>query len=124
MVATVVWRADAGVIGGLDGGNRAGRPADRSDSLPSPAGQKILTGHSRHRLPGDGLYPAQPDLYHLGTAVFVLFPRTAARLGASPGRAAETRSSIYSGDGPHPGAPALSISAAHKTWQGHAGDGR
>ena len=32
--------------------------------------------------PGDGLYPAQPDLYRLGTPIFCLFPRTAARMGA------------------------------------------
>src|SRR5215475_6185462 len=122
MGTTVVWRADAGVIGGLDGGNRAGRPTDRPNPLPSPARQKILTCHSRHRLLGDGLYPAQPDLYHLGTPIFVLFPRTAARMGASPRSAAETRPGVYSGDGAPPGAPALCVSAADEARQGYAGD--
>src|SRR5882724_11162406 len=124
MGATVVWRADAGVVGGLDGCNRVGRPANRPNSLPSPARQKILPCHPRHRLPGNGLYPAQPDLYRLGTPIFVLFPRIAARMGASPGRAAETRPGIYSGDGAPPGAPALYVSAADEARQGHAGDGR
>ncbi len=67
----------------------AGRPADRPTPLPSPARPTILPRHPRHGLLGDGLYPAQPDLYHLGAAIFVLFPGAAPGLGAASGGAAK-----------------------------------